>query len=211
VFHDIQQNTDEWLALRLGKITGSAVSKAMAHFGKAFGEPAKQYAVNIAIEQITGKSASSGGYSNAHMERGHEEEPLARAAYEDLFFYDVDNGGFFEVDDQGCSPDGLVGLDGLVEIKSAISSVHYKRISSGKFDPQYRWQYAYNLLMTGRDWIDFVSYCSTYPEHSQLYVVRTTKEEFSKEFDMLNERIPEFKALIAEAKENILNSKTIYV
>ena len=70
---NIEQNTDEWFALRAGKVTGSAVSKVMSHFGNPFGEPAKKYAVDIAVEQLTGIPVES-GYSNAHMERGHEED-----------------------------------------------------------------------------------------------------------------------------------------
>jgi hypothetical protein len=118
-FIDIDQNTDEWLILRCGKVTGSGVAKVMANDGAAFGQPAKDYAVQIALERLTGIPQGS-NYSNAHMERGHEEEPLARVAYEDEFFCDVDNGGFFDCGDTGCSPDGLVGENGLIEIKSHI-------------------------------------------------------------------------------------------
>ncbi len=127
---NIEQNTDEWFALRAGKVTGSAVSKVMSHFGNPFGEPAKKYAVDIAVEQLTGIPVES-GYSNAHMERGHEEEPIARSRYEEEYFYEVTNGGFFDNGTTGVSPDGLVSLDGMIEIKSAIPSIHYDRIRAG--------------------------------------------------------------------------------
>ena len=206
MFHDIEQNTDIWTQLRTGLITSSALPKAMANYGKSFGEPAKKYAVDIALEQITGIPAGN-YYSNGHMDRGHEEEPLARMAYEDQFFCDVANGGFFELDDVGCSPDGLVGDDGLIEIKSAIPSIHFARIKSQSFDSAYKWQLAGNLKFTGREYIDFVSYCSSFPAELQLYVYRCHKADFDKEFKMIDVRLNEFRALIKETKQTILNNE----
>ena len=69
---DCQQNTDEWLDMRAGKVTGSAIGKIMANYGKSFGEPAKKLAVDIAVERITGKRITTNDYKNSHMERGHE-------------------------------------------------------------------------------------------------------------------------------------------
>lgn len=205
-FHDVDQNGSDWHQLRSGKITGSAIGKAMANYGKAFGEPAKKYAVEIALQQITGKS-TGGGYSNEHMERGHEEEPLARMAYEDEYFCDVTNGGFFECGDLGCSVDGLISTDGVIEIKSAIPSIHYARIARQSFDPAYKWQLVSNLKFTDREWIDFVSYCSDFPEDKRLYVHRSYKADFVEEFKMVDKRIAEFRHLIAKTKATILNNE----
>jgi len=202
-YHDIAQNTDEWLDMRIGKITGSTCSKMMANFGKAFGEPAKKAAVQIAVEQLTGKRSNSDGYSNAHMDRGHEQEPIARSLYEDKFFVDVDNGGFFDCGFSGCSPDGLVGNDGIIEIKSVISSVHYANIKRGNVDPAYKWQIYFNLLKTEREWIDFVSYCADFPPDKQLYVFRVNKSESDEQFKMLQEREHQFSQLVDEIKETI--------
>ena len=74
MFLDIQQNTEEWLQLRVGKVTSSGIGKIMANYGKAFGPPAKEYAVKIALEQLT-DDAVGYHYTSAHMERGHEQEP----------------------------------------------------------------------------------------------------------------------------------------
>jgi len=205
-FLDIKQNTDEWLDLRTGKVTGSSCSKIMANFGKAFGEPAKKAAVQIAVEQLTGKRSNSNNYSNEHMQRGHEQEPIAKALYEDQYFVDVSNGGFFDCGNCGCSPDGLVMDNGLIEIKSVISSVHYANIKRGGVDPAYKWQIYFNLLKTGRDWIDFVSYCSDFPIDKQLYVHRVKKSECSEEFGMINDRENEFFFLVDEIKKTIEDS-----
>ena len=190
-FVNIDQNSDAWLDLRAGKVTGSAVAKIMANYGKAFGKPAKDYMVDLAVEQLTGKRNSS-SYSNDHMARGHEEEPIARRLYEDQFFVDVSNGGFYDNGLTGCSPDGNVNEDGLIEIKSAIPSIHYARLKKATFDSGYKWQLVFNLKESGREWIDFISYCSFFPEHNQLYVYRITKADFVEEFEMINTRLAEF-------------------
>lgn len=205
MWHDVEQNTDEWLELRAGKITASSLNKVMANFGKAFGEPAKSYAVDIAISQISGKAPES-SYSNSHMDRGHIEEPLARELYEQEYFCEVTNGGFFCDRDVGTSPDGLVGEDGLIEIKSAIPSVHFSRISKQSFDTAYRWQLVGHLKFSGRDWVDFVSYCASFPDQKRLYIHRSHKDDFKSEFSMVDERIEEFRELIEKTKHVILNS-----
>jgi hypothetical protein len=205
MWHDIEQNADEWFLLRAGKVTASSLNKVMANYGKAFGDPAKKYAVDIAVQQITG-ATSGGGYSNEHMDRGHEEEPLAKMLYEETYFCDVTNGGFFEDGDTGTSPDGLVGADGMVEIKSALPAIHYSRIKKQSYDSAYKWQLVGHLKISGRDWVDFISYCSSFPDDKKLYVHRSYKEDFSKEFEMVDERLETFRALISETKNIILNN-----
>jgi hypothetical protein len=207
-FHDIEQNSDEWFDMRGGRVTSSMLSKVMANYGKAFGDPAKKYAHQIAVEQITGV-AVSGGYQNEAMERGHEEEPIARMLYEFETFTEVTNGGFFCTDTIGCSPDGLVGNDGVVEIKSAIASIHYERVRKSSFDSTYKWQLIGNMKFTSREWIDFISYCKDFPEGKRLYVYRLWAEQFSNEYSMIDERISDFLVLVDEAKTNINESNYI--
>lgn len=94
-WHDVPQNSEVWEALRIGKATASSFGTFMANDGKAFGEPAKKYALQIALERATGVK-SSFSFSNDHTERGHEQEPIARMLYEDENFVEVSNGGFFD-------------------------------------------------------------------------------------------------------------------
>jgi hypothetical protein len=204
MFCDVQQNTDEWLQMRVGKITGSGVSKFMANFGKAFGQPAVDYSIQIAIEQLTGK-AYGNSYSNGHMERGHEQEPIARTLYEEAYFCDVSNGGFFDNGLTGCSPDGLIYGDGLIEIKSVIGTVHFDTVKRGKFDPKYKWQLAFNLMETGRNYIDYVSYSADFPSGKRLFVYRCNRETFKDEFDMILTRKQEFMELVEKNKQVILS------
>jgi len=202
IFHDVEQNTDEWFLLRAGMLTGSGFGKIMANYGKAFGDPAKKYAVNIAIEQITGTPISS-DYSNAHMERGHEQEPIARMRYEDEFFCDVTNGGFFESGLVGVSPDGLVGDEGVIEIKSVVPNIHYANLRRQSFDPAYKWQLVGNLLYTEREWMDFISFCADFPEDKRLFTCRLHAKHFSDEFKMLKTRISEFFDLVNQTRRDI--------
>jgi len=205
-FHDIDQNSDEWFALRGGKLTISKLPVVMANFGKTFGDPAKKYAVNIAIEQITGKPIQS-SYQNEHMIRGQEQEPIARMLYEDETFCDVTNGGFFGSEFIGCSPDGLVGDEGVIEIKSVLAHVHYASIKRDSVDPAYRWQCIGNLYFTGRAWLDFVSYSAEFPQGNQLFVHRIFAHDLGKEYGMIDSRVSEFKELVDETKQAILNNR----
>jgi hypothetical protein len=187
IFHDVEQNSDAWHALRLGKVTCSKNPIIMANDGKAFGEPAKRYALQLALERITERRAEH-SFTNEHMERGHEQEPIARMLYEETFFTSVSNGGFFDHGDHGDSPDGLVDDDGVVEIKSVIAPTHWETLRLGRPDPAYRWQIVGHLDATGRQWVDFVSFCSDFPEHDQLLVYRINRTEVEDDIARLRAR-----------------------
>lgn len=197
IFHDVEQNTDAWMALRVGKATASNFGTFMANDGKAFGEPAKAYALQIALERVTGRKAEF-SFSNEHTERGHEQEPIARMLYEEENFIDVSNGGFFCCDDYGDSPDGLVGDKGVIEIKSVTAKVHYATLVRGSYDPAYRWQLVGHIDCTGRDWVDFCSYCSDFPESKQLIVHRLHRTECQEEIERLIARRSAFLDLVNE-------------
>lgn len=201
-FHDVEQNSDAWMALRLGKATCSMFGTFMANYGKAFGEPAKREALRIALERITGQKASV-SFSNDHTERGHEQEPIAKMLYAEQTFSRVTNGGFFGCKTYGDSPDGLVGKVGVIEVKSVIAPVHYETILRGRFDPAYKWQLVGHLDCTGREWVDFISYCSDFPRDSQLFVSRMSRCDVAQELAMLAERRSMFLRLVDEIERDI--------
>lgn len=200
---DVAQNEEDWYRLRAGRLGGSEIKHVMAHYGKAFSDKAKDLAVKIAIEQHNGEPIEN-SFSNEHMERGHEEEPIARKKYEDITFCEVSDGGYYIFSDcEGCSPDGLVYDDGLVEIKSRIYKTHHRNWKRGSFDPQDKWQLFYNLRCSGRDWIDYVTYCSSYfkpmeagDEDRRLFVDRVYRKDISEEINMIEKRMESFKRLI---------------
>lgn len=191
IFHDVEQNTEAWDALRLGKVTASKFGAFMANDGKDFGDPAKRYALQIALEQLTGRKAEY-SFKNEDMERGHEQEPIARMLYEDEHFVDISNGGFFCWGAYGDSPDGLIGEDGVIEIKSVIASTHYATLRRKSFDPAYKWQLVGHLDCTGRQWVDFASYCADFPEGQQLIVHRLNRDDYTAEIERLRNRRGEF-------------------
>lgn len=203
-WHNVEQNSPEWELLKLGKASSSGYAKFMANYGKAFGEPAHRYALQIALERVTGRKADY-SFKSDDMERGHEQEPLARMLYEEMFFCAIGNGGFYDFGEYGDSPDGLIGEDGVIEVKSVIASTHEATIKRGTFDPAYRWQMA-GHFDSGRKWVDFVSYCSDYPEWLQLVVYRVTRDEMAQEIEMLHERRTQFLALVRQ-KETELQQK----
>lgn len=205
IFHDVEQNSEEWEALRLGKATASNYAKFMANYGKDFGDPAQRYALQIALERVTGRRAGH-SFKSDDMERGHEEEPLARLLYEEQNFVDVANGGFFDWGDYGDSPDGLVGDDGVLEIKCVIASTHETNIRRGAPDPAYRWQVVGHLDGTGREWVDFASYCSDYPEWKQLVVYRVHRADVLDDIEKLRTRREQFIELV-RVKESEINQR----
>ena len=204
IFHNIEQGSDGWHELRCGKATASNFAAFMANYGKEFGEPAKKYALQIALERINGEKIEN-GYTNEHMERGILQEPIARALYEDIYYTQVSNGGFFDCDLYGDSPDGLIGDDGVLEIKSVIATTHYATLQRGSFDPAYKWQLVGHIDCTGRGWVDFASYCSEFPVGKQLLVYRINRHDFASEITMLQERRAQFLELVTTI-ENQLRS-----
>lgn len=201
-WHDIEQNTDEWLDRRLGMATASKFHLFMANDGFPFGEPAKRYALELALERKTGRR-SVYSFSNAHTERGHEMEPAAIALYEEERFCTVKNGGFFDCGEYGDSPDGLIGDDGVLEIKSVIAPVHHATYLRGRFDPAHRWQLMGHLYCSGRAWVDFGSYCPDYVDSHKLIVYRLHREEHLSEMERLHARLQDFLKLVWETADSL--------
>lgn len=198
MWHDVKQNTEAWDELRLGKATGSKAGVWMANDGKAFGEPAKDYALQLALEIETGRKAEY-SFTNGHMERGHEQEPIARMMYEAEYFATVTNGGFYDCGEYGDSPDGLVGADGIIEIKSVTAAIHYANLRRGAPDPAYKWQTASHIDCSGtRLWVDWCSYCSDFPAGRQLIVYRVTRDGIADQLERLRARRTAFLDLVRE-------------
>lgn len=201
-FFNIEQNSDDWYDLRMGRLTTSNLGAVMAHYGKPFGQPARRYAVEIALERITGVEQGRSFY-NSVMERGHALEPLARKRYELEYFCTVTNGGFFAADEYGGSPDGLVGDDGVIEIKSVIPVTHYDTLMRGTYDSAYHWQIVGHIEITGREWCDFISYCPEFPDEKALFVKRITRDEVSEDIEKLRIRRGQFLELVDTIQKEI--------
>ena len=203
IFHNVEQNSEEWFDLRLGKPTTSKFNFFMANYGKAFGDPAVRYAFKLAKEQVTGERDEEQSYSNKHMDNGHLWEPVAKSAYEDETFYSVENGGFCEHEDYkvGGSPDGLINVfNGGIEIKSVIDYTQRTTIKRNSFDTSYKWQLLGNMWLCDLEWIDFISYGYSYTEEKKLFIHRLKKEDYLEQIEMIEPRLEQFLELIKKEK-----------
>ena len=151
---DCIQGSEEWYAARLGKVTASCFSDAIA--GGA-GKVRKSYMIKLIAERMTGEPQDS--YTNPIIQRGSDVECLAREYYELLNDCPVQQVGFIERDENiGASPDGLIGEDGMIEIKCPMSHTHIRYILDERLPPTYKKQIQGQLWVAERKWVDFVSY-----------------------------------------------------
>lgn len=180
IYTDIIQGTDEWKRVRAGKVTGSRISDVLAKGrGNSESTTRRNYMAQVAVEILTGEPMME-TYSNGHMNRGNELEPSAREVYEFITGYDVQQIGFIDherISHYGVSPDGLVGEEGLMQIKSPIPAIHIDYLLAGTVPTQYVKQMQAEMDCTGRAWNDFVSYCPALPEELQLFIVRCERDE----------------------------------
>lgn len=195
-FYDIDQNSEEWEAVRLGKFTASTfgdlfMAKSTAGYQKAI--------IKVAFERVTGESEES--YSNKWMQRGHEKEPFARENYEMLTFNTLENGGFYEYSDFiGASPDAkITGMNGGCEFKCPSFQVYNEYLETNRLPKNYYWQVHGQLLCTGWDFIDYMPFSS--PKLKQI-LIRVKRDEavISQLLEKLNESITEVQTLIERIK-----------
>ena len=172
----MEQRTDEWYSARIGKITASRIGGINA-------KPQKGNALNNTLtellsERLTGLPKDT--KTNADMQWGIDCEPLARQAYELATFQTVVETGLIDhpaIPMSGASPDGLVGKDGLIEIKCPTSPKHTNTLLTGQVPSEYMPQITWQLACTGRKWCDFVSYDPRQPEHLKIKIIRVNRED----------------------------------
>lgn len=170
IVHDMEQGGPEWFAARAGKPTASMFSTVMA---KGEGKTRRAYLLKLAGEILTGEPMET--FTNGHMERGHDQEGDARDRYALMYDATPVTVGFVEDTDlgAGCSPDALLGDNGVLEIKSALPHIQIDRLLAGKIPSEHVAQCQGNLLVTGRDFVDFTSHCPRLP----LFVKRAYRDE----------------------------------
>jgi putative phage-type endonuclease len=172
------QRDADWYAARIGKATASRFRDATAYLRS--GDPAqaqRDYVTELVVERLTQQPIQR--YVTSAMQWGTEQEPAARAAYERATGISVEETGFVAHDTllAGCSPDGLVDWDGLIEIKCPYNSaVHIETLLNG-MPAEHTAQVQGQLWITGRQWCDFVSYDPRMPEPLQLHVQRIQRDE----------------------------------
>ena len=170
---DLEQGSEAWHAARLGLPTASNFKKLFTSTGKP-STTADTYFYELLAERLTGKPSSE--FTSEWMVRGTELEPEARATYEFIHDVQVEQIGFVYLDDRrhvGCSPDGLIGDEGLIEIKAPKASTHVKYLLAGKLPSDYVPQVQGQLWITGCKFCDFMSY---HPDCDPL-IVRVERDE----------------------------------
>lgn len=172
---EIKQGSPEWLALRAGKVTASKIADVMMAKTTA---GYKNYMADLIVERLTGAKTES--FTNAAMQWGVDQEPLARAEYEIKTGNFVDQITFVEhptIEMFGCSPDGLIGDDGLVEIKCPNTATHIDYVMADKAPTKYVPQMQCQLAVTGRKWCDFVSFDPRLPDGLNIFIVRVERDD----------------------------------
>jgi putative phage-type endonuclease len=174
----MDQGTEEWFTIRIGKVTASRVADVIAKTKTGYSASRDNYMAQLVCERLTGQKGES--FTNAAMQHGTETEPLARAAYEALKDVLVDEVGFVThptIEMAGASPDGMVGEDGLIEIKCPNTATHIDTLLSQTVPGKYNTQMQFQMACTGRQWCDFVSFDNRLPEELQLFVTRVSRDE----------------------------------
>lgn len=170
----MEQRTQDWLNARAGHVTASGVKNVRAKIKSGEAAGRKNYRMKLVMERIA-QAPINEGYTSLEMQRGIDLEPIARARYEAFRGVLVDECGFIlhpRIKGFGASPDGLVGQDGLVEIKCPNISTHIGYWLDDKPPSEYVDQMLAQLACTGRRWCDFVSYDDRVAEDLQLVVIR---------------------------------------
>lgn len=176
----VEQGTPEWFAARLGNVTASRVADVIAKTKSGYSASRENYMAQLICERMTNTVAES--YTNAAMQWGTETEPLARAAYESIADVLVDEVGYVQhprIERAGASPDGLVGLFGLLEIKCPNTATHIDTLITEQVPTKYITQMQWQMVCTGRAWCDFVSFDPRLPNGLQMFVKRV---EFDTEY-----------------------------
>ena len=174
----IEQLSQEWFEARLGKVTASRVSDVLATIKSGEAASRKNYKLQLVTERLTNKKTDS--YTNQAMQDGIDREPMAREIYEKLKEVKVEEIGFVqhpEIKMAGASPDGLVGDDGIIEIKCPIETTHTTNLLERKLPSKYKPQVQFQLATTGRKWCDFISYNPNFEPRLQLIVIRVERDD----------------------------------
>jgi len=175
---EIIQGSPEWKALRCGRVTASRVADVVAKTKTGYSASRANYLAQLIAERLTGTPAET--YTNAAMQHGVDTEPEARDAYAFYQGATVEQVAFVlhpKIDQAGASPDGLVGEDGLVEIKCPQTATHLETLLGQAVPAKYIDQMQFQMACTGRNWCDFVSYDPRMPEHMRLFVRRVARDE----------------------------------
>ena len=195
----MEQRSEDWFQARLGKVTASRVADVIAKTKTGYSASRENYMAQLVVERLTNTQAES--FTNAAMQWGTDQEPFARAAYELKMGVMVDETGLVDhptIPMAGASPDGLVGEDGLVEIKCPNTATHIDTLLTQTVPAKYITQMQFQMACTGRQWCDFVSFDPRMPQKAQIFIKRVLRDD-----SFIREIESEIKKFLAEVSAKV--------
>ena len=199
----MEQRTEEWFEARMGCVTASRTADVMAKTKSGYAASRANYMAELICERLTGER--QGGFSSAAMQWGTETEPQARMAYEIITGATVVETGFVlhpEIAGFGASPDGLIGDDGLIEIKCPNTATHIDTLLADKVPTKYIIQMHVQMLCTGRVWCDFVSFDPRLPIDLHMFIKRVERDN-----KLAEEIVTEVQSFLADMEAKIAKLK----
>jgi len=198
IVHRCKQYSDEWWEVRRGIATASEAKRIVTPKDWKFAAAARKYAFELIAQEYDHDYGNKQEYVTASMRNGRILEPQSRRFYEFETGCDVEEVGFVTTDDKhfGCSPDGLCGDDGGAEFKNPDPSTHVEWLWNGVVPPEHLPQVHWSLVVTGREWWDFMSHYSGLPP----LLVRTYRDERTEK---LAEHMETFWAMLQEMRAKI--------
>lgn len=172
------QGSEEWFASRMGKVTASKIKDVIAKIKTGEAAARRDYRIQLVTERLTGQREQ--GYTSPDMQWGTDTEPQARSAYESETGNLVAEVGMIDhpsISMTGASPDGLIGAEGMLEIKCPKTATHLQTLMEGKVPSQYIPQMQWQMACTGRQWVDFVSFDPRLPAEYQLFIKRVERDD----------------------------------
>lgn len=198
---DLIQGSPEWLSARCGSLGASQLGDALARTKTGFGASRANLCAQLVVERMTGRPTET--YCNDAMRRGLEKEPDARIAYEMAKNVDVQQVGLRrhpKIAGTHASPDGLVGGDGLVEIKAPSSATHLDNLLGASVPQKYALQCQWQMIVFDRAWTDLISFDDRFPGEMALFITRIDRLPMA-EVDKLESDVREFLGEVAAKVE----------
>lgn len=187
---ECEQGSPEWFAARMGDVSASRVADIIAKTKTGYSASRENYLTELVLQRFGVKDE---GFTNAAMEWGTEQEPFARTAYElrnDVLVKQVGYVLHPTIKHAGASPDGLVGDDGLLEIKCPNTKTHFEYLLDGNPPQKYKTQMSWQMAVCERKWCDFVSFDPRAPEGLQYFEYRYMRDD--EYIKMLEQEVAQF-------------------
>jgi len=203
---ECEQGSPEWHQARLGNVTASRIADLMAKTKNGWGASRKNYMAELVAQRLTGIAPES--YVNDAMRWGTEHELQARASYKLDIGIPITEVGLVmheRVREAAASPDGLVGDDGLVEIKCPNTATHIETLRTQMVDDKYIKQMQWQMACTVRDWCDFVSFDPRLPPEMELFIKRIERDD-----DMIGDIENDVQEFLAELRATVAELRALY-